>query len=54
MLAFIKTWLKQIKYKDLWQEAIEILHCDPNLTQKLGYGSALGDMDLGSGHGNKL
>ncbi len=38
MLAFIKTWLKQIRYKDLWQEALEILHCDPNLTQRLGYG----------------
>lgn len=38
MLAFIKTWLKQIRYKDLWQEALEILHCDPNLTHRLGYG----------------
>jgi hypothetical protein len=27
-----------LRYKDLWQKALEILHCNPNLTQRLGYG----------------
>ena len=35
MLAFIKTWLKQIRYKDLWQEALELLNCDPDFSQRL-------------------
>jgi len=25
MLSFIKTWLKQIRYKDLWQSALEMM-----------------------------
>lgn len=36
MLAFIKAWLKQIRYKDLWQDTLEILQCDPELSQRLG------------------
>ena len=36
MLAFIKTWLKQIRYKDLWGDALELLHCDPEFSQRLG------------------
>lgn len=32
MLAFIKTWLKQIRYKDLRQKALELLHCDPDFS----------------------
>lgn len=37
MLAFIKTWLKQIRDKDLWQEALELFHYNPDFAQKLGY-----------------
>ncbi len=37
MLAFIKTWLKQIRYKDLWQEALELFHYNPDFAQRLGY-----------------
>ena len=36
MLAFIKTWLKQIRYKELWGGALELLHCDPEFSQRLG------------------
>ncbi len=35
MLAFIKTWLKQIRYKSFWQEALELLQCDPEFSQRL-------------------
>ena len=36
-LSYLKTFLKQIRYKDLWQEALELFHYNPDFAQKLGY-----------------
>jgi len=38
MLAFIKTWLKQIRYQTIWNDAIELIRCDPELAPRAGYG----------------
>ncbi len=31
MLSFIKTWLKQIRYKDIWRDTKEIVKSRPEL-----------------------
>ncbi len=38
MLAFIKTWLKQVKYKEIWKDAVEVARCYPDLAPLLEYG----------------
>ena len=38
MLAFIKTWLKQIRYKEIWKNAFEIARYNPDLAPLLDYG----------------
>ena len=35
MLAFMKTWLKQTRYKKIWNDAVEIARCDPELAPML-------------------
>jgi hypothetical protein len=37
MLAFIKTWLKHVRYKSIWNDAIELIRCDPELAPRAGY-----------------
>jgi len=31
MLAFIKTWEKQVRYKQIWKNAAEVINCYPEL-----------------------
>jgi len=38
MLAFIKTWLKQVKYKEIWKDTVEVARCYPDLVPLLEYG----------------
>ncbi len=38
MLAFIKTWLKQVKYKEIWKDTVEVARCYPGLAPLLEYG----------------
>jgi len=32
MLAFIKTWEKQVRYKQIWKNAQDVIRCYPELT----------------------
>jgi hypothetical protein len=32
MLAFIKTWEKQVRYKKIWKNAQDVIRCYPDLT----------------------
>jgi len=32
MLAFIKTWEKQVRYKKIWKNAADVIRCYPDLT----------------------
>mgnify|MGYP006865015945 CR=1 FL=1 len=32
MLAFIKTWEKQVRYKKIWKNAKDVIRCYPELT----------------------
>ena len=35
MLAFIKTWLNQAKYKEIWRNALDIARANPELASQL-------------------
>jgi hypothetical protein len=32
MLAFIKTWEKQVRYKQIWKNVEDVIRCYPELT----------------------
>jgi len=37
MLSYIKSWLKDSRYKAIWNDAIELIRCDPELAPRAGY-----------------